>query len=463
MPIKPSLTDADRDEHLGALLVGESSDPDLRQWLETQPASEALAALVRRLRRQEGYFRDLSRLIENVNAGKTLPEIFSFVYDEFRTFIPYDRLGVALLSENAPGEAGHTLKLVWSRSALPNMKLEAGFSGTLAGSSLEEILVSGRPRIINDLVEYQRQKPSSPATTLIVAEGVRSSLTCPLIAQGRGIGFLFFSSAQVGTYRSAHIGTFQLLAGNLAVAVEKAGAYERLMELNSWKDRFLGMAAHDLRSPIALIVSYLELFQTETAGQEPGEADRIMKKIREICNRMLLLVNDLLDISAIENGGLELKMRRVPMGDFLRSVVADAAMMAQIREVAVTGELGGMLPELNIDEQRIRQVLDNLIGNAVKFSRAGTTVTVAAIPEPTGLRVEIRDQGPGIPENEMNRLFQFFGKTSVRAVRGEKSTGLGLAIVRKIVENHGGVVGVHSQVGQGSVFHFTLPLPGFHY
>jgi signal transduction histidine kinase len=133
------------------------------------------------------------------------------------------------------------------------------------------------------------------------------------------------------------------------------------------------------------------------------------------------------------------------------------AVLAHKKQIEVTLQIEGALPTLSLDEGKIVQVLNNLISNAVKFSQPGTAVVVRAVAEGGGMQIAVRDQGPGIPEAEPGKLFQPFGKTSVRSTAGESSTRLGLAIVRKSVEGHGGHIWAESVVGVRSVFLFTLP------
>jgi signal transduction histidine kinase len=172
---------------------------------------------------------------------------------------------------------------------------------------------------------------------------------------------------------------------------------------------------------------------------------------------MMQLIDDFLDVAAIESGRLQLERRPLDPSNLLaRSVYLNAA-LAQKKRIRIELHIEGALPTLPLDEKKIEQVLNNLLSNAVKFSQPGTKIAVDAAAEGGGLRVGVRDQGPGIPEDERSKLFQFFSKTSVRGTAGESSTGLGLAIVRKIVEGHGGSIWVESQVGVGSVFYFTLP------
>jgi len=135
-------------------------------------------------------------------------------------------------------------------------------------------------------------------------------------------------------------------------------------------------------------------------------------------------------------------------------------MLARAKSIELCLEAAENLPVVVMDPQRISQVLNNLITNAIKFSHPETRIVLGAEATPSALRVWVRDEGQGIPAEDLPKLFREFGRASTRATQGEKSTGLGLAIVKRIVEAHGGRVGVESRVGEGSTFFFTLPLSG---
>lgn len=184
----------------------------------------AAKELVDRLRQREEEFSRLLQITERVNYGVVLQDVLEFVYSEMRQVIPYNRIGFSLLSEDRTSVAAR-----WTRSDRP-LLLTLGYEAKLEGSTLEQIIATGRPRIINDLEGYLARKGTSDSTRLIVEEGMRSSLTCPLIVQGRPIGFIFFSSADKNTYFKLHVDFFQQIAGQLAAIVEKSRLYDELAE-----------------------------------------------------------------------------------------------------------------------------------------------------------------------------------------------------------------------------------------
>ena len=194
----------------------------------------AVAALGRELEhlselldRREAELRHLFEVIRQAERGVLLEDVLDRIFDSFAGLIPFDRLGCAFLSPDAA-----TLTAYWARSKLGTARIGKGFAQPMKDSSLQAILASGRPRILNDLAEYLQLHPHSESTRRIVAEGGRSSLTCPLIIEGDPIGFLFFTSRRVGAYRDLHQDLFLQIAALVAVVIDKSRLLERLIEDN---------------------------------------------------------------------------------------------------------------------------------------------------------------------------------------------------------------------------------------
>lgn len=238
-----------------------------------------------------------------------------------------------------------------------------------------------------------------------------------------------------------------------------------LAALNEQKNRLLGMAAHDLRNPLGIIMSYAKFLNHMAGAKLDAKELQFVAQIEKSSQFMLRLLEDLLDVSQIESGRLNLVLAPNDLAMLVRNNVELNRVLAGAKDIAIELEMPAELPPVDMDATKIEQVLNNLISNAVKYSHAGTTVRVALEADGDEVRVSVRDQGQGIPAAELGKLFQAFSKTSVRTTAGEKSTGLGLAITRKIVEGHGGRIRVDSRVGEGSTFSFSLPArtaPGRH-
>jgi signal transduction histidine kinase len=232
-----------------------------------------------------------------------------------------------------------------------------------------------------------------------------------------------------------------------------AALNERLVALNKDKDRYLGIAAHDLRNPLSSMRGLAELMIE--APLEPAQRAEFLTTIRSTSDEMLHLVNDLLDTAVIESGKLELKRKEQDLAALVRKRIRNLEPQATRKQIGLEVDAGA--GRAVIDAARFSQVIDNLISNAIKFSPGGTTVRIAVRVAPDHFSFSVQDQGPGIPAEDRRLLFRSFQKLSAQPTGGEKSTGLGLAIVKKIVDAHGGTITVDDVPGGGTRFTVTVP------
>ena len=206
--------------------------------------SRDLAAMSTAVTTRENELRKLLDLMETVEHGVLPEDVLGNIFESFAGVIPFERIGCAFLTED-----GKRVVSYWAKSELGPAHIKKGYSRPLVGSSLEAILATGQPRIINDLEEYLAGKPQSDATRRIVAEGGRSSLTCPLVLDGRPVGFLFFTSRQKNAYRDIHQYIFQQIASQVASVIEKSRLYQKLVERNrsllEESQQLQAVAAHD--------------------------------------------------------------------------------------------------------------------------------------------------------------------------------------------------------------------------
>ncbi len=434
---------------------------------EVGQLGKALQDLAASLEARYQELQKLNQITTRINSGLLLDQILSDVYQDFKAVIPYNRIGLSLLEEG-----GRILRARWAKTDRPEQKLPVGYSAPIEGSSLQVILTTRQPRILNNLGEYLASKPTSESTRLIVEEGYHSSLTCPLIANGVPVGFMFFTSVEPEAYSQVHVDIFQRIAEQLSVIMEKGRLVselsrkneqiekqnEELRRLSYLKNFFLGMAVHDLRNPIANIQLVSDvMLNSANPPLSVEEQMEFMKDINQQSRYMALLINDILNVAEIEAGQLKLVLIEVDLAAFLSEAVRryDKLVVVKGTRVILLGEPAG---KLRVDVQRLRQVIDNLVSNAVKFSPAGSTVWVRVALQEGVWRFEVQDEGPGIADKDRSRLFQDFARLSARPTGGEKSTGLGLAISRRVVEAHGGMIGVDSIPGHGATFWFTIPV-----
>lgn len=232
-----------------------------------------------------------------------------------------------------------------------------------------------------------------------------------------------------------------------------------LSKANAAKNHFLGIAAHDLRNPLTSIRGLSEFMLEGSTGELTEDQRAMLRSVYSATQAMLELLGELLDISVIESGEMRLDLTPTNFADIVHDAVFLNGITAARKQMKISCRPFKPSRPLLIDARKIREVIDNLLSNAIKFSAPGTTITVELSEDGNQQTISVQDQGPGIPLDEMNMLFQSFGKTSVRPTAGEKSTGLGLAICRKIVEAHHGTVSAANRDTGGADFRVTLPAP----
>jgi signal transduction histidine kinase len=279
-------------------------------------------------------------------------------------------------------------------------------------------------------------------------------------------GFRFFS-VSVGTLALASLDfqeqvelREQVLAlnrelNNLTRQLYQANA--ELRELNQLKNQFLGMAAHDLRKPIGLIMTYGGFVLDEAGAQLSGEHREYLQTCLRAARGMKQLIDDFLDLAVIESGQLRLNLASATAREIIAGAEPVARLVAAKKGITLLVEEVDDTRRLRVDASKLQQVLLNLVGNAVEHSVSGQRVWLTSRWEGQNLVFAVRDEGPGITPEDQSRLFTAFGRTGQRKTAGERSTGLGLAIARLVVEAHGGRIWVESRPGHGATFLFSLP------
>jgi signal transduction histidine kinase len=249
-------------------------------------------------------------------------------------------------------------------------------------------------------------------------------------------------------------GRVRALSNMQDALVKLAAANERLVHLNNEKNEFLGIAAHDLKNPLTVILGSVELVKMT---DEPRQINKLLGNISGSANRMLDLITNLLDVNAIEQGKFTSNIEPCDIAALLQRSVENNQPAATRKSIAIrVGASEGLWAKA--DPAATLQILDNLISNALKYSPPNTTVYLHTLPEANYILVSVRDEGPGISEADQKKLFQKFTRLSARPTGGESSTGLGLAIVKRLAEAMSGTIQCYSAPGTGSNFTLRLPI-----
>jgi PAS domain S-box-containing protein len=252
----------------------------------------------------------------------------------------------------------------------------------------------------------------------------------------------------------------EAVLGNIMDITERKYLERKVIEyeeLSKMKSDLLATVSHELRTPLAIIKGYSTMILDYFSRLSPGEQREYLKSIDNSTDRLAKLVDNLLDSSRMEAGLLKLEKAQTIISRLIQQAAAEARIRADQHRIVI--RLEKRLPRVNIDAKRIRQVLDNLIDNAVKYSPAGTEVLISARQDSEVLHISVTDQGPGIPPDEQTKIFDRMYRIEQRLSPGVEGIGLGLSICQRLVEAHGGRIWVESEREKGSVFHFTLPAP----
>jgi signal transduction histidine kinase len=235
---------------------------------------------------------------------------------------------------------------------------------------------------------------------------------------------------------------------------ELAASNDRLLNLNNEKNEFMGIAAHDLKNPLTVIVGNAEL---TAMVKDPEQIRKLSNNIVSAATRMRDLIANLLDVNAIEQGKYTSAVERCDVRTLIEQCVENNQPVAAKKQITFrVGISDGLWAQA--DRAATLQILDNLVSNAIKYSPPNTTIHVHALPETSFILVNVRDEGPGISEADQKKMFQKFTRLSARPTGGESSTGLGLAIVKKLAEAMSGSIQCHSSLGSGSTFALRLPV-----
>ncbi len=412
----------------------------------------ARAGEAERLRDELGRRSDIlegaNRCARALGSSLEIETAFAAFIRELRTVVPFDRTAIVLIEDD-------TAKTIATAGRGATEIFPPGSSGPIQGSVLDR--VRGGDVIVRGdlgLFEYPEDK-------MFAELGLHSEIVAPLLAGTQPIGMIALSRAEPDAFTPDDVELVSLLGRLAATAVQNIRAYEaehhtveELRRLSALRADFVSLVSHELRSPMAAVIGAARTLQERWRVLAPDQREAFLALIADETNRLADLIGDVLNTSQIEAGTFSYSFSDVDLGRLVEDAVAMAAIGQD--EVRVTASVSPSLPAIRGDRERLRQVLANLIENAIKYSVSGDEVDVRAQPVDGTVRISVADHGPGIPHDQQRLIFEKFGRADIPG--GSKpGTGLGLFIARSIAEAHGGTIDVRSSPDAGSTFTLTLP------
>jgi signal transduction histidine kinase len=304
----------------------------------------------------------------------------------------------------------------------------------------------------------------SRVRTSLIESGVRAVLAVPMIHQDRLVGCLGVTRNRPGDFPPETIELLRTFATQSSLAIQNARLFleieekSRQLEVASQhKSEFLANMSHELRTPLNAIIGFSEVLTDRMFGELNEKQDEYLKDIYASGTHLLSLINDILDLSKIEAGRMELELTEFDLPTAIENALMLVRERAGRRSIALHTNIDNRLGHVQADERKVRQVVLNLLSNAIKFAPEGGRIDVGAVSKDGFVEVSVTDTGIGIAPEDQEKVFEEFRQVGTAAKKAE-GTGLGLTLCRKFVELHGGRIWVKSQEGVGSTFTFTIPV-----
>ncbi len=411
------------------------------------------------LQRRNTYLSASAEIGRLVTSTLDLNTIFTrtvnLVYEKFNFYhaaiFIVEETGFNAVLREATGSAGAEMKK--RKHTLPvNLKSIVG-----------KVALEGQAVVVNDVLldKLHKYNPLLPDT--------QAEAAIPLKIGTRVIGALDVQSKKSNIFTDDEIAVLQTLADQVAVAIDNARSFElsqqavmEMREIDRLKSQFLANMSHELRTPLNSIIGFSRVIIKGIDGPVTELQQQDLTAIYNSGQHLLGLINDILDLAKIEAGKMELAFDEVNISDVVSSVFSTMSGLIKGRPIEMKRIIEPNLPMVRADAIRIRQVLINLLSNASKFTDEGDIIVeVGRYRGPGGhsqVKISVTDTGPGISKLDQEKLFQAFSQVDDSPTRKTGGTGLGLSICQQLINMHGGQIWVESEVGQGSTFHFTLPL-----
>ncbi|HEX6414462.1 MAG TPA: ATP-binding protein, partial [Burkholderiales bacterium] len=412
---------------------------ETKEALEQQKASaEILSAISSSIADTQPVFDRIAKNCEHLFAGVEV--VLNLVGDDGRLYI-----------------AGH--------QGAHRDHLQRNFTG----APVDRDSGAGRCIIEKRSVQYPDIENGADVPSVLrancAATDVKACMYAPLVWEDRGIGAIFVGRRYKGPFTEKEMGLLKTFADQAVIAIQNARLFREIQEksaqleiANKHKSDFLANMSHELRTPLNAIIGFSEVLSERMFGELNEKQADYLKDIHESGKHLLSLINDILDLSKIEAGRMDLEISTFDLPSALSNAMVLVRERAQRHGIDLTLEVDKELGAFRADERKFKQIVLNLLSNAVKFTPDGGRVSVAAKKDTTHVEIAVKDTGIGIAPEDQAAVFEEFKQVGRDYTKKAEGTGLGLALTKRFVELHGGDIRLESALGTGSTFTISLPL-----
>lgn len=414
----------------------------------------------------------LHQLGKKINSTFNVEDLFALIKPPFVSKLGFERTLIMIRDENSKGLITK-IYIGYSSDEIKTIEKELNI-----GSLAAPLLKKGKFLLVNR--ELEKIEHEEALSGIFKS---KSFLTVPIVAKDESIGFILMGNASAySKVTEGDADLLSVLASQIGTAIENTSLYtelfnshqdlerrvkertqelarlnEELTRLNKVKSDFVSAVSHELRTPLTSIKGYASILMAGKLGDVTSAQKERLQKIDKHSNSLARLVNNLLDISRIESGKVQMNIKETPIKEILDSTVDIIAPQVKEKHISLKINIKTKSDKIKVDASQLERVLINLLGNAVKFTPEKGKITISCQDRKDSVEFSVEDTGIGIPKLDIESVFEEFFRSDNALEKKVKGTGLGLSLVKKIIEAHNGKIWVDSTLGKGTRFSFTIP------